>query len=141
MSSVRRDIIVIGASAGGIEALCQLLRGLPASLQGTLLIVQHTSPDPQSYLPDVLGRCTSLPVSFASDGEPIVNGRAYVAPPDQHLIVSADRTIGLDHGPKEKNVRPAANPLFRSAAAVFGSRVMGVVLSGCDGTARRGCAL
>ncbi len=130
-----RDIIVIGASAGGLAALVELVRDLPEDLPAALFIVIHTSPDNPGVLPQILGRAGKLPVAFARDGEPIVPGRVYVAPPDHHLLLKA-RTVRVTRGPKENGFRPAVDPLFRTAALAHGPHVIGVVLSGGlnDGT-------
>ncbi len=131
-----RDIIVIGASAGGVEALSQIVRGLPADLPAAIFVVLHVSPHSTSVLPTILNRRGPLPAAHPSDGERIENGRIYVAPPDLHLLVKRGY-IRLAHGPKENRHRPAVDPLFRTAARAYGSRVVGVVLSGTldDGTA------
>ena len=125
----RRDIVVIGGSAGGIQALSELLRGLPPEFSAALLVVVHISPYAASQLPEVLSRASPLPVADARDGEPIEPGRVYVAPPNNHLLVRKG-WIELSHGPRENHARPAIDPLFRSAARAYGSRVAGVVLSG-----------
>jgi two-component system, chemotaxis family, protein-glutamate methylesterase/glutaminase len=132
----RRDVIVIGASAGGIEALIQVVAALPANLPAAVFVVLHVSPYAPSRLPAILTREGALPAAHAEDGEPIVAGRIYVAPPDHHLLVRAGH-VHLASGPKEEGSRPAANPLFRTAARTYGRRVAGVVLSGAlaDGTA------
>ncbi|HEX8272751.1 MAG TPA: chemotaxis protein CheB [Longimicrobiaceae bacterium] len=131
-----RDIIVVGASAGGIEALRALLGGLPGDLRASVFVVMHVAPDSPGILPRMLQDASPLPVEHARDGEPIEHGRVYVAPPDCHLLLERDR-VRLSRGPKENLSRPAIDPLFRSAAHVFGARVVGVVLTGRldDGTA------
>jgi two-component system, chemotaxis family, protein-glutamate methylesterase/glutaminase len=131
-----RDVIVLGASAGGVEALTQLCGGLPGDLPASLLIVQHVAPTARSILPELLTRAGPLPAGHPVDGEPIRRGRIYVAPPDLHMLVS-DGKIRLRRGPHENRTRPAADVLFRSAAASCGRRVVGVVLTGLldDGTA------
>jgi two-component system chemotaxis response regulator CheB len=133
---VARDIVVIGASAGGIEALQRALKGLPGDLPAATFIVVHTSPDPSGSLPGLLGKWTSLPVAHAIDGEPVRQGRIYVAPPDRHLLLQDGRMM-LTSGPRENRFRPAVDPLFRTAARCYGRRVIAVVLSGAlnDGTA------
>jgi two-component system chemotaxis response regulator CheB len=130
-----RDIIVIGASAGGVPALTELLRGLPADLPAALFVVIHTSPTSPGILPQILQRAGKLPAAHAEDGEPIRHGRIYVAPPDRHLLIKHDR-VRVVRGPKENGFRPAADPLFRTAARTCGARTVGVVLSGGldDGT-------
>lgn len=130
-----RDIIVIGASAGGFEALKILIQGLPAELSASIFIVWHMSPDMTGILPEVLSRTGRLPAKNAADGDKIQPGKIYVAPPDHHLIIENSR-VRVTKGPKENRFRPAVDPLFRSAAYSYGARVVGVVLSGAldDGT-------
>lgn len=133
---VARDIVVIGASAGGIEAVSALLSLLPSDIPAAFFLAQHVSPNRDSVLPSVLQRRTKLNVKYAANGEPIVNGTVFVAPPDKHLLVKK-RKIALGEGPKENRARPAADVTFRSAAHAFEQRVVAVVLSGSssDGTA------
>jgi two-component system chemotaxis response regulator CheB len=130
------DIIVIGASAGGVEALTQLVRTLPVDLPATVFIVLHISPHSRSVLPSILQRNAALPVEHARDHQRFRRGRIYIAPPDHHLLVRPEQ-IGLSRGPHENSSRPAVDPLFRSAARSYGSRVVAVVLTGTldDGTA------
>lgn len=123
------DVIVIGASAGGIEALTRLVARLPADLPAAVLVVVHIPGYARSRLPDILSRMGPLAAVQARAGAPIVHGRIYVAPPDYHLLVR-DGAVALDHGPRENYMRPAIDPLFRGAARAYGSRVVGVVLSG-----------
>jgi hypothetical protein len=131
-----RDIVVIGASRGGVEALKGIVAALPPNLQSTLLIVLHISPTLASQLPDILSRAGAVPAEHGRDGTRIERGRIYVAPPDHHMTVGPIGFIRLDQGPKEHHTRPAADPLFRSAASVYGSRVIGIILTGggSDGT-------
>ncbi len=131
-----QDIIVVGASAGGVEALSRLVEELPPDLAAAVFVVLHISPSGTSFLPNILARRGRMPVAHAEDGEPIQNGRIYVAPPDHHLLVSP-KVVRVGRGPREHGNRPAADTLFRSAAASYGPRVVGVVLSGTldDGTA------
>ena len=124
-----QNIIVVGASAGGFEALKTLAAGLPKDLPAAVLIVWHISPDVRGILPQVLSRLTELPVSHAFDGEEILDGRIYIAPPDRHLIVEPGR-VRVTRGPRENRFRPAVDPLFRSAALHYGPQVIGVILSG-----------
>ncbi|QAT82222.1 CheB methylesterase [Corallococcus coralloides] len=125
----RHDIIVIGASMGGVEALTALARQLPRDLAACVLLVLHVPAQHRSYLPEILSRSGPLPAHHPKDGEPLSQGRIYVAPNDRHLLVESDRVRVLK-GPKENGHRPAVDPLFRSAASTYGSRVVGVVLTG-----------
>jgi two-component system, chemotaxis family, protein-glutamate methylesterase/glutaminase len=120
---------VVGASAGGVEALSALFSDLPSGLPIAFFVVLHVPPRNQSRLPSILERTARLPAEHPRDGEKIRPGRIYVAPPDFHLIVGKG-VVHLSRGPKEHRVRPAINPLFRSAAQVYGQRVIGVLLSG-----------
>jgi two-component system, chemotaxis family, protein-glutamate methylesterase/glutaminase len=131
-----RDIVVIGASTGGIEALQRLVGGLPPELPAAVFVVQHLSATSRGYLPQILARARPLPAAHAQDRDPIRLGRIVVAPPDVHVLL-ADGRFQVYHGPKEHGLRPAIDPLFRSAARVFGPRVVRVILSGLrdDGTA------
>src|SRR5918997_6949133 len=130
------DIIVIGGSAGGIQALRELVSGLPPELPATLFVVVHIQPYAVSRLPEILSRSGSLPATHAADGELVQRGHIYVAPPDRHLLVRQGR-IALSRGPRENHSRPAIDPLFRSAARAYGGRGVGIVLSGAlyDGSA------
>jgi two-component system, chemotaxis family, protein-glutamate methylesterase/glutaminase len=131
-----QDIVVIGGSAGSIEAVAELVRGLPPDFPGSVFVVVHFPGSVNSTLPRILSRAGPLPARHARDGEPIEPGRIYVALPDFHLHLS-DGHLRLTRGPKENGHRPAVDPLFRTAAHQFGSRVVGIVLSGNlnDGTA------
>jgi two-component system chemotaxis response regulator CheB len=131
----RHDIIVIGASAGGVEAISRVVGEMPRELRASILVVLHISRG-RSLLPEILTRAGRLPAAHPTDGEPLQYGRIYVAPPDQHMLVEAGH-IRLAHSASENGVRPAVDPLFRSAARAYGSRVIAVVLTGTldDGTA------
>ena len=124
-----RDTIVIGASAGGVQALTKLVSELPANLPAAVLIVLHVPSNVPSLLPEILARGANVPVAHATDQELISHGKVYVAPPDHHLIIENGRTR-LVHGPKENLHRPSIDTLFRSAARWAGPRVIGVVLTG-----------
>ncbi|HEX8925439.1 MAG TPA: chemotaxis protein CheB [Terriglobales bacterium] len=130
------DVVVIGASAGGIEALQQLCAGLPANLPAAILVVMHVSPYSDALLPRLLNRVGPLPAVHPKDGETIRKGKIYIAPPDLHMVVE-DGHVRLVHGPRENHNRPAIDPTFRSAAMARGNHVIGVVLTGLldDGTA------
>ena len=122
-------LIVIGGSAGSIEVLTTLIAGLPADLPASIMVAIHISPEVRSRLPQILGRAGILPAQHAADGDPILAGRIYVAPPDHHLLIGPGR-IRLSRGPRENGHRPAIDPLFRSAAHFYRHAVTGVVLSG-----------
>lgn len=130
------DIIVIGASAGGVEAVTAVVRALPADLPAAVFVVVHFPPSARSVLPRILARAGALPAAHAENGEAIRPGRIYVAPPARHLLIE-DGTVRLVRGPRENGAIPAVDPLFRSAARWHRGRVVGVVLTGNldDGTA------
>src|SRR5215813_13390736 len=125
----RRDVIVIGASAGGVEALRAVVSALTPDIPAAVCVVLHVPPGAPSALPAILGRAAPMPVRAAVDGEPLRPGRVYVAPADRHLLI-IDHRIRLSRGASENGHRPAIDPLFRSAAYTFGPRTVGVVLSG-----------
>ena len=135
-AAANHDLIVIGASAGGVAALQTLLGGLPADLPAAVFITVHFSPESRSRLPMVFARHAALDVDWAEDDTPILAGEVRVAPPDQHLLIEPGRARVV-HGPRENRHRPAIDPMFRSAAWAYGPRVVGVVLTGYldDGTA------
>ena len=130
------DVIVVGASAGGVEALSDLAGRLPADLPAAVLIVLHIPAHSESVLPRILSRRGRLPAVHPRDGEALRPGHIYIAPPDYHLLVQKGR-VRLTRGPAENGHRPAIDTLFRSAAISYGSRAAGVVLTGTldDGTA------
>lgn len=131
-----RDRIVIGASAGGVAALQQLIAGFAPGLPAAVFITLHMFERTEIILPGLLNTAGPLKAGLASDGEPIANGRIYIAPPDYHMVFAPD-SVHLRHGPREGLQRPSINVMFRSAAAVFGERTTGVVLTGMldDGAA------
>ena len=132
-----RDLIVVGTSAGGIEVLSRMVRGLPAGFPASFFIVCHLPTGARSALPEILSREGPLLASHAVDDEPFHPGHIYVAPPDWHLMVGPDRRMRLSRAARENRHRPAVDPLFRSAARHFGPKVVGVILSGAlsDGVA------
>ena len=128
-------IVVVGASAGGVHALLEIAAALPAPFPAPVCIVQHIGSHP-SLLPELLRHRGDNAACHVEDGQPLERGMLHVAPPDRHVLVEGGR-LRVTHGPKENHVRPAIDPLFRSAALHFGTRVIGVVLTGQldDGTA------
>ena len=131
----KRDIIVIGASAGGAEALRHLCAALPSDIPAAIFVVWHMPSHSFGILPQMLQPVSHLPVANALHDQSIMPGTITVAPPDYHLLLEGGR-IRLTQGPRENRFRPAIDPMFRSAATCFGPRVIGVVLSGAldDGT-------
>jgi len=129
------DIVVIGASAGGVEAISHIVAELPRDLRAAVLVVLHLSRG-RSVLPDILSRVGRLPAAHPQDGDSLHYGHIYVAPPDHHMTVEGS-VVRVQHGPTENGVRPAVDPLFRSAARSFGARVVAIILTGSldDGTA------
>jgi two-component system chemotaxis response regulator CheB len=124
-----RDIVVIGASAGGVEALSRLVADLPVDLPAAIFVVLHVSPNARSHLPEILSRRGALPARHALDGDAVERGRILIAPPDRHLVMAKGH-VNVVRGPRQNSCRPSIDVLFRSAAASYGSRVVGVVMSG-----------
>jgi two-component system chemotaxis response regulator CheB len=136
MAELTRDIVVIGASAGGVQALQKLVGGLPPDFPAAVFVVLHLWPGSESYLPSILTRAGQLPAVTALDGAAIERRKIYCAPSDYHLLLEAERMLVM-RGPRENRFRPAVNPLFRSAAVAYRNRTIGVVLTGLldDGAA------
>jgi two-component system, chemotaxis family, protein-glutamate methylesterase/glutaminase len=132
-----RDILAIGTSAGGFNALRLLASQFPPDLQASVLVVIHLPAGIESHLDALLTQAGPLPASFARDGETMARGRIYLGPPACHLLVDGDR-LRLGHGPRENHTRPAIDPLFRSAAVCCGHRTIGVVLTGTMGDGASG---
>lgn len=135
-SPQHRDLVVVGASAGGVEALKVLVSSLPADLPATVLVALHLPATARSYLPDLLARCCALPVRQARTGMQVTAGEVVVAHPDAHLLVVDDELV-LGHGPRENGSRPSHDAMLRSAALARGPRVVAAVLTGLldDGAA------
>jgi two-component system, chemotaxis family, protein-glutamate methylesterase/glutaminase len=133
---IPRDVIVIGASAGGVEALMQLFSSLPANLPVSIAVVIHRSPLYSLHLLQVLGRRSTMPVREPEPHETMTPGTIYLAPRDHHMLVKGDQ-FELNRGPKEHFTRPAVDPLFASVATAYGPRVIGILLTGAgdDGVA------
>jgi two-component system chemotaxis response regulator CheB len=129
--------IGVGASAGGLDALTRLVRGLPADLAAPVLIVLHLTPSGRSLLPEILARETPLAVLLAEEGALLRPGTVHVAPPDAHLL-ARDGRVRLEHGPRENSARPSVDPMLRSLAAEFGPRAIAVILSGALGDGAAG---
>lgn len=131
----KKDIVVVGASAGGVEALQRLCAALPADFPAAIFVAQHLSPSARSMLPLLLNRAGQMEAASPHDGEAIVTSRIYVAAPDHHMLLRPHQVL-MRRGPNENRTRPAVNALFRSAAIAYGARVIGVVLTGLldDGT-------
>jgi two-component system chemotaxis response regulator CheB len=135
-----RDLVVIGGSAGALQALTRLVESIPSWIDATFLVAVHRSADHPGAMPGVLARHGPLPASFAVDGEALRRGHIYVAPPDHHLLVSGER-MRVTRGPREHGFRPAVDPLFRTAAREYGPRTVGLLLSGVLDDGVEGLAL
>ncbi|UGS36613.1 chemotaxis protein CheB [Capillimicrobium parvum] len=131
--------MAVGASAGGVEALADLVRALPEDLAVPIVVVMHLPASGTSVLPAILDRASPLPALPIADGEALAPGRIYVGPPDHHVIVGRGE-LSLTHGPRENGYRPAVDVLFRTAALSYGPAAIGIVLSGTldDGAAGLG---
>ena len=124
------DLVVVAASAGGIAALGTVVGSFPEDFPASVVIVQHLDPRHRSLIDDILARRTKLAVRQVADGDRVEGGTVFVAPPDNHVLVSTDRTFTLSHAELVHFVRPSADLLFESAAGSYGDRVIAVVLTG-----------
>jgi two-component system chemotaxis response regulator CheB len=124
------DVVAIAASAGGLNAINVVLSNLPASFPAAIVVVQHLDPRHRSLMAEILSRNTSLVVKQAIDGEMMLPGKVYIAPPDRHLLVNADGTLALSQSELVHFVRPSADLLFESVAASHKERSIAVVLTG-----------
>jgi two-component system, chemotaxis family, protein-glutamate methylesterase/glutaminase len=138
MSRRHHALVVMAASAGGVQALQKVLSGLPRDFPLPIAVVQHRTGNPPNLLARVLGRHTALTVKNAEDGERMRAGTVYLAPPREHLVVRPDESLALINGRKIRHLRSSANPLFASAAQVYGDGVIAVVLTGGDRDATDG---
>jgi two-component system chemotaxis response regulator CheB len=132
------NIVVIAASAGGINALREVLSDLPEDFPVPIAIIQHRTAEPPWYLDEILGKKTKLKVKYATRSEPLAPGTVYIAPHDHHLLVRPDHRFSLTNHTKVRHVRPSANPLFSSAAEIYKGKVIAVVLTGGDRDATDG---
>ncbi len=132
-------IVVIVASAGGLEPLRTIMSRLPIPCAASIFIVWHIGPRP-SILPSILSSASNLPALFAEDNARIERGHIYVAPPDHHMVLTTEH-MHLNQGPKVNYTRPAADPLFASAAEAHRGQVLGVVLSGGNSDGAEGLKL
>ena len=124
-----RNLIVIGASAGGVEAAQKLAAALPAKLPASVLLVIHVGANGPCLMADILNRAGPLPASYPTDGQGFEHGQIYIARPDHHLLVEENR-LRVSRAPKEHGHRPSIDLLFQSAASHHGARVVGVLLTG-----------
>ena len=132
-----RDVLAVGTSAGGVEALIFLAKHFPRDFPASVLVTIHLPRHGPSSLDEVLSHAGPSPAVFAIDNDTLRKGRIYIAPPDRHLIVDDDR-LSLGEGPRENNTRPAIDPMLRSAAVCCGPRAIGVVLTGTLGDGASG---
>jgi two-component system, chemotaxis family, protein-glutamate methylesterase/glutaminase len=130
MSAAGFDLVAVAASAGGLKAIAHVMGALPREFPAALVVVQHLDPRHRSLMAEILARRTALKVKEAAEGDRLVAGTAYIAPPNQHLLVNADGRLSLSQTKLVHFVRPSADLLFESAAAAYGERAIAVVLTG-----------
>lgn len=135
-----RDIVVIGGSEGSFVPLREILSGLPANFPAAVLIVVHTGPSSPRLLASIFDSWSALPVEYGGDGMSVETGRVYLAPPGRHMEIVEPGVLHLSDGPKIMFSKPAVDRLFHTAAAVFGERVVSLILSGNDGDGAFGAA-
>ncbi|MFN6997161.1 MAG: chemotaxis protein CheB [Aquincola tertiaricarbonis] len=136
----RPEAVVIGASAGGVQALQTLLAAVPAHFPAAIAVVLHLPPDRPSALASLLGASCALPVAEAIDKQPMLPGQVLLAPPDYHLLVEPDRSVALSVDAPLLYSRPAIDPLFESAAIAYGPALLGIVLTGASRDGSEGLA-
>jgi len=124
------EIVALAASAGGLPALSRLLNALPPDFPAALAVVQHLDPRHRSLMADILGKRTTLPVKEAEEGDRLMAGAVFVAPPNRHLLVNPDKTLSLSQSELVHFLRPSADLLFESVAACYRERAIAVVLTG-----------
>jgi two-component system chemotaxis response regulator CheB len=134
------DLVVVAASAGGLNALSRLMSSLPADFPVPIVVVQHLDPQYKSQMAEILGRRTELEVHQVEAGRKVEPGTVYIAPPDHHVLIDADGTLRLSQSAEVHFVRPSADRLFASSAESYGERVIAVVLTGAGRDAAEGIA-
>ncbi len=134
----RSEAVVIGASAGALEALSAILPGLPASFPLPIMVVVHIPPDRPSALADLFAAKCRMFVKEAEDKEPLLAGTIYFAPPDYHLLVEVDKTVALSSDEQVFFSRPSIDVLFETAADAYQERLIGIVLSGANSDGANG---
>ncbi len=131
-------VVVVGASAGGLHALKKLLPALPAAFPCPVLVVQHMSPQSDNYMTRMLNDLSPLTIKEADEKESIMPGTVYIAPPDYHLLVEADFTLSLSMEEKVNYSRPSIDVLFETAADVYGTHLLGIILTGANSDGANG---
>lgn len=133
---IKPSVVVIGASAGGLSVLEEILKSLNPNILTPILICQHLGPESGDSIMKLLRRHSSIPLSEPEDKELILDNRAYIAPADYHMVVERDRTLSITLGPKVNYCRPSIDVLFETAAEAYLDKVLGIILTGanCDGT-------
>jgi two-component system chemotaxis response regulator CheB len=132
------EAVVIGCSAGGLDALRRVLGALPTGFPATVIVVAHTAPGGDNLLPSLLAKICRLPVSEAQEREPALPGQVYVAPPNYHLLIEPNRIFALSVDERVCFVRPSIDVLFQSAADAYGERLVGVILTGANSDGAQG---